>query len=53
MRTVRIPGFEYKSPWLVKEMAKRGFTRSETEAALRYLKERGVLTPTSNGVKLV
>ena len=53
MRTVRIPGFEYNSPWLVKEMAKRGFTRSETEAALHYLKERGVLVATSNGVKLV
>ncbi len=53
MRTVRIPGFEYNSPWLVKEMSKRGFTRSETEAALQYLMERGVLAATSNGVKLV
>jgi Cft2 family RNA processing exonuclease len=53
LRTVRIPGFEYTSPWLVREMAKRGFTRSETETALRYLQERGVLEATPRGVRLV
>jgi hypothetical protein len=53
LRTVRIPGFEYTSPWLVREMAKRGFTRSETEAALSYLQERGVLEATPRGVRLV
>jgi Cft2 family RNA processing exonuclease len=53
LRIVRIPGFEYTSPWLVRELAKRGFTRSETEAALRYLEKRGVLEKTPNGVKLV
>jgi len=49
---VRIPGFIYTSPWLVREMARRGFTRGETEAALQHLVERGVLTPTESGVKL-
>lgn len=52
MRTVRIPGFEYTSPWLVKEMARRGFTRSETEAALQHLVEREVLQSTPSGVTL-
>ncbi|MCW4036253.1 MAG: MBL fold metallo-hydrolase [Candidatus Bathyarchaeota archaeon] len=52
LRTIRIPGFEYTSPWLVREMAKRGFTRGETEAALRYLVERRVLMDTQMGVKL-
>ena len=52
IRTVRIPGFEYTSPWLVKEMARRGFTRSETEAALAYLVDRRVLELTASGVRL-
>ncbi|MBC8497513.1 hypothetical protein H8D40_00875, partial [Candidatus Bathyarchaeota archaeon] len=52
LRTVRIPGFEYTSPWLVKEMARRGFTRSETEAALTHLVDRRVLELTSSGVRL-
>jgi Cft2 family RNA processing exonuclease len=52
LRSVRIPGFEYTSPWLMKEMARRGFTRGETEAALRHLLERKVFIETSSGVKL-
>lgn len=52
LRAVRIPGFEYTSPWLVKEMARRGFTRSETEAAIKYLLGRNVLSATPSGVKL-
>ncbi len=52
LRTVRIPGFEYTSPWLVKEMARKGFTRSETEAALTHLVDRRVLELTSSGVRL-
>lgn len=52
LRTVRIPGFEYTSPWLVKEMARRGFTRSETEAALTHLVDRRVLELTASGVRL-
>ena len=52
LRTVRIPGFEYTSPWLVKEMARRGFTRSETEAALDHLVGRRVLELTPSGVRL-
>ena len=52
LRTVRIPGFEYANPWLVKEMARRGFTRSETEAAIEHLLGRNVLSATPSGVKL-
>jgi hypothetical protein len=40
------------SPWLVKEMAHRGFTRSETEAALKHLVDRKLLDTTSRGVRL-
>jgi len=52
LRTLRIPGFVYTNPWLVREMARRGFTRSETEAALRRLIDQGLLTPAGSGVKL-
>jgi len=52
LRAVRIPGFVYTSPWLMKEMARRGFTRSETEGALQHLMERGVLAAAESGVKL-
>jgi Cft2 family RNA processing exonuclease len=51
-RAIRIPGFEYTSPWLVKEMARRGFTRSETEEALKHLIERSVVEPTATGIRL-
>lgn len=51
-KAIRIPGFEYTSPWLVKEMARRGFTRSETEAALKHLIDRSVVEPTPTGVSL-
>ena len=52
LRAVRIPGFVYTSPWLVREVARRGFTRSETEVALQLLIERGILTTAGSGVKL-
>lgn len=52
LRAVRIPGFVYTSPWLVREMARRGFTRSETEAALQRLVERGILAQAESGVRL-
>jgi len=52
LKALRIPGFEYTSPWLVKEMARRGFTRGETEAALKYLLDRSVLEATPMGVRL-
>jgi Cft2 family RNA processing exonuclease len=50
--TIRIPGFEYASPWLVREMARRGFNRRETETALQRLLENGLLVPSKSGVKL-
>jgi Cft2 family RNA processing exonuclease len=52
IRAIRIPGFEYSSPWLVKEMARRGFTRSETETALRHIIERKIVEQTLTGVRL-
>lgn len=52
LRAVRIPGFIYTIPWLVREMARLGFTRIETEAALGHLIERGILTQTESGFKL-
>jgi Cft2 family RNA processing exonuclease len=52
VRAVRIPGFVYTEPWMVREMARRGFSKGETEAALRHLIEVRVLKATSNGVSL-
>jgi len=52
VRAIRIPGFEYTLPWLVKEMARRGFTRSETETALRHIIERKIVEQTPTGVRL-
>jgi Cft2 family RNA processing exonuclease len=52
VRAVRIPGFVYTEPWMVREMARRGFSKGETEAALRHLVDVGVLEPTSTGVML-
>jgi len=52
LRAIRIPGFVYTSPWLVRKMALRGFTRSETETALQHLIDRGLLATAESGVKL-
>ena len=52
VRAVRIPGFVYTEPWMVREMARRGFSKGETEAALKHLVDVGVFEPTSTGVRL-
>ncbi len=52
LRTVRIPGFVYTNPWLVREMARRGFTRGETETALQRLIENGLILSVGSSVKL-
>lgn len=49
---IRIPGFTYSMPWLMKEMARRGFTRTETEEAVRRLVEEGILEPEGSEMKL-
>jgi len=49
---LRIPGFLYMTPWLVKEMARRGFGRSETEAALQHLIELELLAQDEQGFRL-
>ena len=53
IRIVRIPGFEYTEHWLIKEMARRRFTKGETEDALNYLIKMKILESTQTGVKLV
>ncbi|MBD3205959.1 hypothetical protein GF319_06405 [Candidatus Bathyarchaeota archaeon] len=53
VRTIRIPGFLYQQSWLVKEMGRRGFTPLETENSIQYLKEKGVLKETVEGLILV
>jgi hypothetical protein len=50
LRTIRIPGFEYSSGWLEKEMAKQGYSSAETEETLDLLVLRHVLKKTDNGV---
>ena len=52
LKTIRIPGFEYTSSWLLKEMARVGYNRSEAEYTIEYLVKRGVLTIAGNGIKL-
>ena len=52
VRAVRIPGFVYTEPWMVREMTRRGFSKGETEAALKHLIDVGVLEATSKGVSL-
>jgi hypothetical protein len=52
VRAVRLPGFVYTEPWMVREMARRGFSKGETEAALKHLIDVGALESTSNGVRL-
>ena len=52
LRTIRIPGFEYGTPWLEREMSKQGYTSGETEETLDYLVSKGVLAKTDKGVKM-
>ncbi len=49
---IRIPGFTYSKPWLMREMARRGFTRGEAEEALRRLMERGNLELEGQNIRL-
>ncbi len=52
VKTVRIPGFMYQPSWLVNEMSRRGFTKSETENSIEFLIERGILKNSPEGVTL-
>jgi hypothetical protein len=52
IQTIKIPGFFYQLPWLVREMSRHGFTRGETENSVLYLVDRGVLLGTDDGVCL-
>jgi putative mRNA 3-end processing factor len=49
---IRIPGFTYSTPWLMREMAARGFTRREIEEAIRKLTEEGILEQEGTEMKL-
>lgn len=46
---IRIPGFTYSTPWLMREMARRGFTRREAERALEGLVGEGILKRDGSG----
>jgi putative mRNA 3-end processing factor len=50
--TIKIPGFVYQPGWLVNEMSRRGFSKSETESSIDYLIERGLLKNYQNGISL-
>lgn len=52
LRTIRIPGFEYGTAWLEREMAKQGYSSGETEETLGFLVSRGILARTEKGVKM-
>jgi Cft2 family RNA processing exonuclease len=52
LRTIRIPGFDYGTTWLEREMAKQGYSTGETEETLDYLISRGILEKTEKGVKM-
>jgi len=44
LELVRIPGFEYTKKWLIREMARRGFSKAEVDQALKKLLDQGPLT---------
>ena len=52
LRTIRIPGFEYGTPWLEKELAKQGYSSGEMEETIDFLVNRGILVKTEKGVKM-
>ena len=52
LEMVRIPGFEYTKRWLVREMAKKGFSRSEVDQALRRLMDQGLILQTQDSEKI-
>ena len=52
LRTIRIPGFEYGTAWLERQMAKQGYSSGETEETLGFLVSRGILARTEKGVKM-
>jgi len=43
MKVVRVPGFEYKSEWIVGQVGRKGFSRGEVEKVLSLLTRKGVL----------
>ena len=45
-------GFIYRPGWLMKAMALRGYSRDETQEAIRRLVERGILREDEEGVKI-
>lgn len=52
LEMVRIPGFEYTKRWLVREMARKGFSRAEVDQALKRLIDRGPLTQPQDSDKI-
>lgn len=52
LEMVRIPGFEYTKRWLIREMARKGFSRAEVDQALKRLIDRGPLTEDLDSEKI-
>ena len=52
LRIIRIPGFLYQPSWLIKELTRQGYTPVETESSIEYLKDKGILNVSNEGVKL-
>jgi Cft2 family RNA processing exonuclease len=52
LRILRIPGFLYQPSWLTKELTRQGYTPAEAESSIEYLKERGILKVTKEGITL-
>ncbi|MBN1682901.1 hypothetical protein JW865_05040 [Candidatus Bathyarchaeota archaeon] len=52
LKTVRIPGFNYTETWLTREMTRTGYSINETQQAVNFLLNRGVLEKTEIGIKL-
>ena len=43
LRIIRIPGFNYRKKWVVKQARRKGFSIEEVEATLDILVKRGIL----------
>lgn len=52
LEMVRIPGFEYTKSWLMREMARKSFSRGEVDRALRRLKDQGIILQNQDSEKI-
>jgi len=52
LEMVRIPGFEYTKRWLIREMARKSFSKAEVDQALKRLMDQGPLTQPQDSDKI-